>query len=335
MELDIFIKCCLQKMRRIKLFKTAVFGGTIFFCMHMLWRDSDSFSGFTITEEGDTAQTHSFRLQHSNETSKTKVCCKILPTVVLIGVAKSGTAAVSMFLDAHPDIDVGFHNVRYHSVSYGESLEWYRMQMPCSGPGHVVIDLEHQYFKKAFVPERVHMYNNSIKLILIVREPIKRTISQFLQAGRIYQQRHFEGIESWLLNKNGAVDEANFAISESTYIDHLAKWLQYFDLNQLYIVNGDEFAINPLRQLKELEQFLKVKPFFTSEMIIFNKDRGFYCVKREDRKSRVKCGNSNKGRAHPEIKDSTRLKLQRYFEPYNEKLFKTIGKRFNWTYASG
>ena len=45
--------------------------------------------------------------------------------------------------------------------------------------------------------------------------------------------------------------------------------------------------------------------------------------------------NRIKGKVHPVIKGSTRLKHQRYFEPHNKMLFKTIGKRFYWMYASG
>ena len=44
-------------------------------------------------------------------------------------------------------------------------------------------------------------------------EPINRTLSQFLQTGRKYKQRHEEGIESFQLIKNCEVDDSNFATS--------------------------------------------------------------------------------------------------------------------------
>ena len=104
-----------------------------------------------------------------------------------------------------------------------------------------------------------------------MREPIKRTLTQFLQTGRKYKQRREEGIEAFLLIKNCEVYDSNSATSESTCICYLTKWLEYFDLNQLYTLNGDELTINPIRQLKKLEHLLKVKLFFIPEMIIFNK----------------------------------------------------------------
>ena len=309
----------LQNQRKLFLM-TTILAAVLLLCVQLFWTDSFFFT-----------------------TLLRKPCNKYLPKVVLFGVAKSGTGVVRMFLNAHPDIDVGpgktpetgvweKPSVSFFDLHYEEGLDWYRMKMPCSDIHHLIIDHTPQYFKKAYVPKRVYMYNHSIRLLLVIRDPVRRAISQYLQMkdGRPNFDKDLD-VESFLSNQAGEIDNYNPAISQSLYILHLSKWLKLFKLNQIYIVNGDEFAKNPLRQLTEIETFLGVKPFFTPEIVYFNETRGFYCVKLAGALKPFQCGGKNKGRTHPQLKDSTMLRLQKFFKPYNERLFRVIGKRFNWT----
>ena len=315
MELD----KCRHSQRRFLL--SVILAGLIFLCMPSFW----------------------MTWVYSNVPLR-KPCKKFLPKAVCIGVTKGGTGALRMFLGAHPEIDIGpgkspeigmWENpaVNFFDMHYELGLEWYLNKMPCSEPDHIIIDHTPQYFMKEYVPKRVYMFNNTIRLLLVIREPISRTVSQYLQwKGRRPNFDQELDIESFLLDESGRkIDEKNAATSKSTYILHLKKWLSVFKLHQIYIVNGDEFRQNPLRQLNEIETFLGVKPHFTPENIYYNKTRGFYCVKTSEIGKGFQCGGGGKGRKHPELTKSTLRQLVEFFKPYNEKLFKTIGKRFNWT----
>lgn len=304
-----------------------IIAGLFFLCMPSLWMTSVYLN-----------------IPLRNSIPLRKPCNKFLPKAVCIGVTKSGTGALRMFLGAHPDIDIGpgkspelgvweKPSVNFFDLHYEDGLEWYRNKMPCSEPSHIVIDHTPQYFKKEYVPKRVYMFNSTIRLLLVIREPISRTVSQYLQMkqGRPNFDQELD-IESFLLDDSGRkIDKENNAISQSSYVLHIKKWLNVFKLQQIYIVNGDEFRQNPLRQLKEMETFLGVKPYFTSDIVYYNETRGFYCIKTTENGKGFQCGGENKGRTHPELKKSTLDQLADFFEPYNKKLFRTIGKRFNWT----
>ena len=67
--------------------------------------------------------------------------------------------------------------------SYEEGLDWYRKKMPYSFAGQITLEKSPAYFVDDRVPARVHEMNSSIKLLLIVRDPVERTVSDYLQVG--------------------------------------------------------------------------------------------------------------------------------------------------------
>ena len=277
-----------------------------------------------------------------------RVCEKYFPKAIVIGVRKCGTSALEMFLKAHPDIDnVPVGTGRQKSLSffykhYEKGLAWYLSQMPCSGPDKVIVEHSSQYYSKEQCINRISMFNSRIKLILLVREPISRTISQYLQSreqflessvGRRGEQfgTSFD-VESFLLDESRVkIDIDNFAVSHSSYDIHMQKWLKLFPLNQFHIIDAGELAKQPLKPLKQLENFLGVRSYFDSDTVYFNETRGFHCVKDYSKEEPFRCPRPSKGREHPQLTDSTYNLLKEYFDPLNDKFFKNIGKEFNWT----
>ena len=279
----------------------------------------------------------------SNFRVLSKSCNKYPPKAIVIGASKCGTGALRMFLSAHPDIDNApvkgtnsmMYAVNYFDLHYEEGLRWYIKQMPCSASDRMIIDHSPQYFRRD-TQKRIYRFNSNVKLILIVREPISRTVSQYLQMKDANKSTvDTADIDSFLKDKTGEGLAVNSnAIITSTYYIHFRKWLDVFRLDQIYVMDGTEFIKNPLRQLQELETFLEVKPYFNSEIVYLNETRGFYCVKMDNKKDGFVCGSPGKGREHPKLQESTLNLLKEYFEPYNEKFFESIGKRFNWTLPS-
>ena len=65
--------------------------------------------------------------------------------------------------------------------NYEKGLEWYESQMPEISPNQISIEKSPSYFVTPEVPERVYGMNSTIKLLLIVREPVTRVISDYTQ----------------------------------------------------------------------------------------------------------------------------------------------------------
>ena len=53
--------------------------------------------------------------------------------------------------------------------------------MPFTFPEHITMEKSPAYFVDEKVPERVRSMNSSIRLLLIVRDPVERTVSDYVQ----------------------------------------------------------------------------------------------------------------------------------------------------------
>ncbi len=106
-----------------------------------------------------------------------------LPRLLIIGVRKGGTRALLEMLNLHPAIamvpaEVHFFDKVEH---YERGLDWYREQMPLSRPEQLTVEKSPSYYVTPEVPERVWAMNPAVQLILIVRDPVTRLLSDFAQ----------------------------------------------------------------------------------------------------------------------------------------------------------
>lgn len=258
-------------------------------------------------------------------------CVQKKPGCLMIGVPKCGTGTVRTFLNEHPDIamEMNSEGVQYFNTRYQRGWLWYLSQMPCSEPGQITIENSAQYFISNSAPERVYKYDPNMKLILTVRDPVKRLESEFMQMA-VGRPQYLTGdtVEDNVIHPDtGEVLAYKSLVSKSLYVVYLKNWLRFFNLSQIHVVNGDEFAVDPVKQLKEIESFLGIGDYFAKDQYAFVESRGFYCLQRFDN---VECLEGGKGRPHPYMRTSTINKLKSYYKPFNEELFKILGRRFNW-----
>lgn len=106
-----------------------------------------------------------------------------LPQALIVGVRKCGTRALLEMLFLHPRIQKAAGEVHFfdRDENYEHGLEWYRKKMPYSFRGQITIEKSPSYFVTPEVPERVRAMNASIKLMVIVRDPVTRAISDYTQ----------------------------------------------------------------------------------------------------------------------------------------------------------
>ncbi|OTF80573.1 heparan sulfate glucosamine 3-O-sulfotransferase 5-like protein, partial [Euroglyphus maynei] len=137
---------------------------------------------------------------------------KVLPHCIIVGVRKCGTRALLEFLDIHPLITKVVNEIHFFDDEkhYNLGLEWYRQQMPITNQSNIVIEKTPAYFVTESVPERIYAMNSSIKIILIVRNPVTRLISDYVQLAdnKMKIGRHVETFEEAVLYPNGKVNSS-------------------------------------------------------------------------------------------------------------------------------
>ena len=100
-------------------------------------------------------------------------------------------------------------------------------------------------------------------------------------------------------------------MARSRYSEALERWLKYFDKSQFLFLNSDSYFKNPLDEYNRVLSFLDL-PSHTPSI---TGKRGI---------------SPSEIYINIQLKDETRQKLKKYFEPWNNKLFNLIGEEFDW-----
>ncbi|KAH0812299.1 hypothetical protein GEV33_010491 [Tenebrio molitor] len=208
------------------------------------------------------------------------------------------------------------------------------MQMPHSYHGQITIEKSPSYFVTPEVPERIRAMNASVKLLLIVREPVTRAISDYTQlranaatASPTIATPPPKSFESLSLFPNGSINEAYRPLAISVYHNYLHRWLEVFPREQILVVNGDLLIEDPVSQIQKIERFLGLEPRIGTHNFYFNETKGFYCLRNE---TSDRCLRETKGRKHPRVDPDVISKLRRYFGEHNQKFYELIGEDLGW-----
>ena len=108
-----------------------------------------------------------------------------LPGCIILGVRKAGTRALLEYMGMHPGIAFATEEIGYFSNDkyYKKGLDWYREQMPLSTELQITIEKTPSYYDSKWAAKRIISFNETIKLIVIVRDPVIRAISKYTQKG--------------------------------------------------------------------------------------------------------------------------------------------------------
>uniref|UniRef100_A0A1I8IZA9 Sulfotransfer_1 domain-containing protein n=1 Tax=Macrostomum lignano TaxID=282301 RepID=A0A1I8IZA9_9PLAT len=268
-----------------------------------------------------------------------------LPACIIIGVRKGGTRAALRFLALHPDVAAAEREAhffdRFPDEADGtdeEALrpELYRLRMPLSLAGQLTAEKTPAYF---------HTPAALRKLVLVVRNPIDRLVSDYLQvkSNRRRRGRGHPPLERLLLlPANGPRSGRNQLnlryrpLRRSLYDVHMSRFLARFPLEMFHIVDGDKLARRPYPEMRRLEAALGLAPRLRPDMFYYNATRGFYCIagKSAGRKAGSSVGwgclAESKGRRHPPLKPSTRRLLAGFLRPHASRFERLVGRQFHW-----
>jgi hypothetical protein len=309
----------------------------------------------------------------ASDSSTSTRCERQLPSAIIIGVKKSGTYALLRYLSINGQVrpalkinNCNLNEIHFfdHDANYKLGVEWYRQQMPLvcqhatSVKQPIVIEKTPGYFRSESAIDRLHKFNPSMKLVLIVRHPVRRLRSELTHCDtrqkRFNLERKCAQVNTYFerLFANGSLSEAqvdaeldkNKFIRNSVYYLDLAKWLGKFDLSRVFVLDGEAFIKEPWTDLARLERFLNATPRINKSHFYFDADKNFYCLNEnrssdslEDKMPVVYkrefdgCLGKNKGRkSHVFLSESVVKRLEVYFAKWNSLFYDLIGQKFNW-----
>lgn len=189
------------------------------------------------------------------------------PDFIVIGVRKCGTRALLNMIGLHPQTVSAGPEIHFFDKkeSYKNGLKWYINRMKPSTSSQLTGEKTPAYFIQPDVPQRMSKYFKTVhkkpKLLLVVREPVSRIVSDFTQG--LYnddnvdiQELNKKDIQAQFRNKalgkDGQINRKWRAITVSEYSVHLRRWWEVFHRDELLIINGDNLITNPAKEMTKV-----------------------------------------------------------------------------------
>ena len=296
-------------------------------------------------------------------------CKRRLPDAIIIGVKKCGTYTLQNFLDIHPQLEAtAGAKFQTGGLSVEESSLAWRQLMPLTTPFQKTVADFPGFIDRVTLLghiERNITEAKGLKIIVILRDPVKRAISDYVHVSNIvahndpstskhvryrYEmitdnrgvqiemknitvfKRHYEllgNFENTIKTKEGSLNERHPLIKKGIYLKYIQDLFRVIDKRKVLILDGDKFKTDPVSVLRKVEKFMGLSRFFLGEHFRYEEDKGFYCPDIPERPDRY-CMGARKGRKHPAISNRTLEELYSFYKPYNNRLAKFLNQTFAW-----
>ena len=265
-------------------------------------------------------------------------CTRRLPQCIIIGNYKCGTRELIDFMAMHPRIKILTkpYELNFFTNLYERELEWYRQRMPCTFSNQITVVKTPSYYHSLAAPGRIYSMNSSVKIIVLVREPVSRTISQFTFNPTGLSRYKLNLTDAVIDRKTGEINAESYFVKHSIYDDGMARYLRYFNRSQIKVIETNDFKHDPFAVLYDIEEFLKLEHTIQRENIVFNEEKGYHCMRTNTESKVVACYGEKRGRNGSDTRTLVKVseeiigKLDTFFKPHNEMFFKLIGRVFDW-----
>ena len=175
-----------------------------------------------------------------------------LPNAIVIGAAKAGTTSLCDDLDRHPDIHF-YHSkeTHYFSFNHHKGADWYQSLFAPAGEA-VVMEGSPEYAawgRSEEIAERIHALLPEVKLLYMVRDPLPRIASMYVQeVTNTGEALPFsEALRAWPRLIDGSLYERNYRI-----------FADRFGAEQIHVVFLDDYRAGKEATLRQVCGFLGI-----------------------------------------------------------------------------
>lgn len=256
---------------------------------------------------------------------------RVLPDYLIIGTQRGGTTSLYKYLVQHPAAAHALtKELRFFDLNYHRGLGWYRSRFPTRhyrawlrrrGIDLVVGEASPDYLFHPHAPIRVARALPSVKLIVLLRNPVERAYSHYWhQARRGHEPLSFdEAVAREPERLDGELERIlsdpryvsyerhhHSYVTRGNYADQLRAWMDLFPPDRFLIERSEDFFAEPPKVFARVLEFLGLHAWELTEYETFNAFAS--------------------GAMAPDIRSA----LVDHFRPHNERLYEMLGRDFGW-----
>jgi hypothetical protein len=253
---------------------------------------------------------------------------RVLPDYIIAGAQKAGTTSLFRYLAQHPSVvRRKGKEVHYFDNNFARGPGWYRAHFPhrwvVRGES-ISGEASPYYLDHPLAAARCFELLPRARIIFLLRDPVDRAYSHYHHA----VAKGFESLTTFeaaleaeparcageierMLKDPTYYSFAHHHLSyraRSRYVEHLERWLDHYPREQVHVVASERMREQPARVFQEILAFLGLSPWCPARFEIHGKRR-----------------------SDARIDPATRSWLVREFAPANERLFRLLGQRFDWS----
>jgi hypothetical protein len=198
-----------------------------------------------------------------------------LPTFLCLGTQKGGTTTLHRLLVQHPQVFLpACKEVHYFSLHDQQPLSWYAEHYSSAQPGQRCGDITPYYLFHPRAPQRIQQVLPQAKLIVLLRDPVERSLSQVFHARRLgfepleleaalaAEAERLAGAEE-RLREPGSTDyshQKHSYLSRSRYEQQLQRYEALFPVRQLLVLRSEDLFSKAEQSWQQIQAFLELDP---------------------------------------------------------------------------
>lgn len=197
-----------------------------------------------------------------------------LPNFLGLGVQKGGTTTLQKLLEQHPGAYLPqAKELHYFSLHYARGEDWYRQHFSAAENEQCIGEITPYYLFHPAVPGRIQALLPQARLIVLLRDPVERTLSQYFHSRRLNLEPL--GLEEALAaepqrladaqgrlaaadGRHGSHQEHSY-VSRSRYEEQLPRFEKLFAADQLLVLRSEDLFEQPVLVWSTLLNFLELE----------------------------------------------------------------------------
>ncbi|GAB4234754.1 MAG: hypothetical protein Kow0049_18840 [Stanieria sp.] len=243
------------------------------------------------------------------------------PKFVIIGSMRCGTTSLYEYLTFHPQFVPALKKeVKFFNFNFDAGKEWYLAHFPAIAEGKNYVTGEgspdHLYYPE--VAPRILELFPDMKLIVMLRNPIDRSISQYYHWRKVGAE--FRSLKDAIADEIELIKkmsqpsfDGNLSrkgnsgcLLESVYIYFLEQWMSIIPKEKFLILKSEDFYQNTPATLNQVFDFIGLPNYQLKDYKTYNAG------------------------SYSDIDPEMHQLLAECFQPHNQRLEEFLGMKFDW-----